>query len=234
MTGLKLTNLFRGSLILSIVSLTLLGTGCGGKKERIEDKQDTVLVDTIPVDTIAAEEDSLKTYYSDDLKSFGIRGNVMERSAMRHGAETIYPEPTMELTFDEEGNFTGSLRGLYPKKNEDGFFYSYSMNYEDGTSWELTYTDFNDNFFPTKAEIFESGPQGVAKSEIAYTGYEYDGEGNWVLRTVTMHRDFTETDTEEKTSTSYKWKELVSYKYKDKKEADKEKDKKEGEKDQDK
>lgn len=204
-------------LLLFFISLFLIGAGvlnsCGPKKGQTELTEETVSADTISQDTVQEKEDSTKIYYSDDLKSFGIRGDVIERSQMRHGAEMVYPIPTMELTFDSIGNFTGSLQGLYPKQNEEGINYSYSMNYEDGTSWELNYTEWNENNFPVKAEILESGPQGVAKSEITYYGYEYDREGNWVMRSVSMGREFTETDTEEKSNTFRKWKELVSYKY---------------------
>ncbi|MDE6296977.1 MAG: hypothetical protein K2L89_03940 [Muribaculaceae bacterium] len=220
MSHLKRRNIINGGLVLSIVTLMTIACSCGKKPAQSETPTDSVKLDTIPADTVAVEEDSLKVYYSDDLKSFGIRGDVVERAAMRHGAETVYPEPTMELTFDDNGVFTGSLQGLYPKKNEDGINYSYSMNYEDGTSWELIYTELNDNSYPVKAEILESGPQGVAKAVLTYSGYEYDGEGNWIMRAVSMTRDFTATDTEEKTSSTYKWKELVSYKYKEKKESE--------------
>ncbi|MDE5807938.1 MAG: hypothetical protein K2H76_07445, partial [Muribaculaceae bacterium] len=158
-------------------------------------------------------QDSIRTYYSDDLKSFGIKGNVLKRSRIRHDAGTVYPIPAMELTFDSLGNFTGSLEGLYAKNNDEGFHYLYSMNYEDGTSWELTYTELNEEGYPIKAEIIESGPQGTANAVVTYYGYEYDRTGNWVMRSATMSRDFIETETEEKTSTFHKWKELVSYTY---------------------
>lgn len=162
--------------------------------------------------------DSLKVYYSKDLKSLGIKGDVISRSAMRNDAQMVYPIPTNELTFDENGELTGSLEGLYPKENEDGIIYSYSMNYEDGTSWELTYTEYNEEGYPVRAEIIESGPQGTAQAVITYYGYEYDRCGNWVMRSVTCDRSFTDMDTKEKTNTFRKWKELVSYKYREKSE----------------
>ena len=43
------------------------------------------------------------------------------------------------------------------------------------------------------------------------------------MRSATMSRDFIETETEEKTSTFHKWKELVSYTYNDEEAADNEK-----------
>lgn len=216
----KHTNINRRELLklLSLSGIIFAGVtmvSCVGKSKKTEFVADSAITDTIVADTVPETEDSVRTYYSADLKSFGIRGDVAERSAMRHGAESVYPIPTMELTFDTLGNFTGSLMGLYPKENEEGIYYSYSMNYEDGTSWELTYTETNENSFPLKAEIIESGPQGTAKSVLTYSGYEYDGEGNWVMRSVSMSREFTDIETEEKTSTFHKWKELVSYKYND-------------------
>ncbi|MDE6717507.1 MAG: hypothetical protein K2J70_04860 [Muribaculaceae bacterium] len=202
-----------------MISLSLVIVSCsGGGKEKIHDSDTTVLEPVAVRDTIPEPQDSVRVYYSDDLRAFGIKGDVVERSAVRHGADIVYPEPTMELTFDSIGNFDGSLKGLYAKRGEDGLNYSYSMNYEDGTSWELTYTELNDQSYPLKAEILESGPQGIAKVTLNYYGYEYDREKNWVMRSVTMERHFTETDTEEKTSSFRKWKELVSYKYRDKKE----------------
>ena len=201
--------------LFSVVIAGIFLASCASKSE--EKTQDSVLpaMDSIVEDTVALAEDSIRIYYSPDLKSFGIRGDVIERSKLRHDAQAVYPIPTMELTFDSIGNFTGSLEGLYAKQNEDGINYMYSMNYEDGTSWELTYTEFNDKSYPLKAEIIESGPQGTAKADIAYFGYEYDREGNWVMRSASMERTFTDTDTKEKTSTFHKWKELVSYQYKE-------------------
>ncbi len=218
MANLDYKNIKRGvkpACVGSLIFCCVLMVACGRKGKEETTPNDSPAMDTIAVDTVPMVEDSVRTYYSEDLKSFGIRGDVVGRSAMRHGAEVVYPIPTMELTFDTLGNFTGSLMGLYPKQNEDGINYSYSMNYEDGTSWELTYTELNENAFPLKAEIIESGPQGTAKANITYFGYEYDREGNWVMRSASMSREFIETDTEEKTSTFHKWKELVSYKYND-------------------
>lgn len=200
-------------MAIVLCGMSLLSCGHSANKENVH--VDSPKTDTIVADTIAEATDSTKIYFSSDLRSFGIRGDVAQRSEMRHGAGVVYPLPTMELTFDTLGNFTGSLMGLYPKQNEDGINYAYSMNYEDGTSWELTYTELNDKSFPIKAEIIESGPQGTAKANITYFGYEYDREGNWVMRSASMSREFVETDTEEKTSTFHKWKELVSYKYND-------------------
>ncbi|MDE6028289.1 MAG: hypothetical protein K2G23_09475, partial [Muribaculaceae bacterium] len=188
-------------------------SSCGSKKISEEAATDSARPDTVRADTIPAVQDSIRTYYSDDLKSFGIKGNVLKRSRIRHDAGTVYPIPAMELTFDSLGNFTGSLEGLYAKNNDEGFHYLYSMNYEDGTSWELTYTELNEEGYPIKAEIIESGPQGTANAVVTYYGYEYDRTGNWVMRSATMSRDFIETETEEKTSTFHKWKELVSYTY---------------------
>lgn len=217
--SIRNTGCYKKKGVLVVISaFTLLLTGaamvsCSHKPKEDKGEVDSPKMDTIVADTVAETPDSVRTYFSTDLKSFAIRGDVAERSAMRHGAEVVYPIPTMELTFDTLGNFTGSLKGLYPKQNEEGIYYSYSMNYEDGTSWELTYTELNENSFPLKAEIIESGPQGTAKADITYFGYEYDREGNWVMRSASMSREFIETDTEEKTSTFHKWKELVSYKY---------------------
>lgn len=200
--------------IYSVLTLSLLLLGCGkGKTVKDTETSDSIMPDTVVENTVEELPDSLKIFYSDDLKSFAIHGDVLERSSVRHGAEMVYPEPTMELTFDSIGNFTGSLQGLYAKKNEEGFNYSYSMNYEDGTSWELTYTEYNDENYPVKATIIESGPQGTATSELTYYGYEYDKEKNWVFRCVTMGREFTDIDTGEKLNSFKKWKEAVSYKY---------------------
>lgn len=221
---LGVRHLHRRLPVISLGLACLILGSCANKPKNEDVVGDSPRMDTIVADSIPETVDSVKTYYSADLKSFAIRGDVAERSAMRHGAEVVYPIPTMELTFDTLGNFTGSLMGLYPKQNEDGINYIYSMNYEDGTSWELTYTELNDNFFPLKAEIIESGPQGTAKANITYFGYEYDREGNWVMRSASMSREFIETDTEEKTSTFHKWKELVSYKYNERDKDDSAKD----------
>ncbi|MDE7412294.1 MAG: hypothetical protein K2N05_00705 [Muribaculaceae bacterium] len=209
MSSAKLTVAFA-----SAFSLFLMGA-CSGNKTKDSAPEDTIVMDSIEEEVVIEEEDSLKTYYSEDLKSFAIKGDVEGRSEIRHGAEIIYPIPTMELNFDKEGKFTGSLKGLYAKKNEDGIFYNYSMNYEDGTSWELTYTEMNDESYPIKAQILESGPQGTAKVDLSYSAYEYDAQKNWVFRSVTMNREFTDTDTGEKTLSSGRWKEVVSYTYKE-------------------
>ncbi|MDE6409437.1 MAG: hypothetical protein K2K81_04235 [Muribaculaceae bacterium] len=211
-SGNNLSRTFPATALI-LCGVTLLSCGHSAKNDHAT--VDSPKIDTVVTDTVVEASDSARTYFSSDLKSFGIRGDVAQRSEMRHGAGVVYPIPTMELTFDTLGNFTGSLMGLYPKQNEDGINYAYSMNYEDGTSWELTYTEMNDHSFPLKAEIIESGPQGTAKANITYFGYEYDREGNWVMRSASMSREFVETDTEEKTSTFHKWKELVSYKYND-------------------
>ena len=208
----KLTSALLSSLIIGgIFSMS----SCGGKEKKEEVVNDTLPIAVETPDTVVQSVDSARTYYSDDLRSFGIRGDVKARSSIRHDAGVVYPIPTMELTFDSVGNFTGSLQGLYPKNNDEGFGYLYSMNEGDGTSWELTYTEVNDKNYPLKAEIIESGPQGTAKAELTYYGYEYDKEGNWVMRCATMNREFIETETEEKTSTFHKWRELVSYTYYD-------------------
>ena len=206
------------SLAVLSVSFSLsLSCKRGDGSQKDHPSADSVLIaDTIATEVSAEPEDTLKQYYSDDLKSFGIKGEVISRSAMRHDAQMVYPVPTNELTFDDDGVFTGSLEGLYPKTGEDGIIYSYSMNYEDGTSWELTYTDYNEEGYPVRAEIIESGPQGTAQAVITYYGYEYDRMGNWVMRSVTCDRSFVDMDTKEKTNTFRKWKELVSYKYKEK------------------
>lgn len=210
MSSAKLTFAFA-----SAFSFFLL-CACSGKNNNEITTQDTVVADSIEEEVVFEEEDSVKTYYSEDLKSFAIKGDVESRSDIRNGAEIIYPIPTMELNFDKEGNFKGSLKGLLPKKNDEGVFYSYSMNYEDGTSWELTYTEMNDESYPIKAEILESGPQGIAKVDLTYSAYEYDAQKNWVFRTVVMNREFTDNETEEKTLSSGRWKEVVSYTYKEK------------------
>jgi len=200
---------------VSIFSLVVVCVGCSGNGKKgadssaVKDSLPDMEVSAAPIDTV----DSLRVYYSDDLKALCIKGDVERRSEVRNDHSMIYPEPVMELEFDEDGKLVSSLKGLYPKTNEDGFIYEYSMNEGDGTSWVLTYEEFNDEGYPIKSEIEEDGPQGTAEVKMQYYGYSYDSKGNWVMRTVAMQRTFEDIETGEKTTSSHQWKEVCSYYY---------------------
>ena len=200
-----------------ILSLLSLGTACSGSEKR-NDKTDTTEDSVVPMSELAQPADtidSISIYFSDDLKALRIRGDVEHRSAVRNDPGMIYPEPVMELEFDESGSLLSSLKGIYAKTDSAGFNYEFSMNEGDGTSWVMTYTEFNEEGYPVKSEIEEDGPQGSAEVKLQYYGYSYDSKGNWVLRTVAMNRVFTDIETGEKTTSSHQWKEVCSYKYRE-------------------
>lgn len=87
------------------------------------------------------------------------------------------------------------------------------MNESDGTSWIMTYTEYNEEGYPVKAEIEEDGPQGQALCKLQYYGYIYDSHGNWVIRKVGLQRTFTDADTGEKSTLTGQWAENCSYTY---------------------
>lgn len=202
-------------VVISVLAIIGLLVGCAGK-----DKTETLPIDSVDIAPVVAQApedpeppDTTDGYFSADLKALRIKGNVAERSNVRNEAEIVYPEPVMSLEFDSVGTLQSSLMGLYPKVDADGFNYQYSMNESDGTSWIMTYTEFNEEGFPIRAEIEEDGPQGQALCKLEYYSYIYDRHGNWTIRAVGMERFFTDAETGEKSYLTAKWKENCAYTY---------------------
>lgn len=200
-------------LICAISSFGLLGISCSGNSKDSSSDSDSVATRDFEAEANSIPADSLPEYFSDDLKAYRIKGPVASRSQVSYEASIVYPEPMEALTFNEEGALTNPDDNLEINRDEDGFNRSISMRESDGTEWNMTYTDFNDKGFPTKATIKESGPMGTGVTTITWSRYGYDSNGNWTVRRTDFSMDFTDLETDEKSHSTGSWKETCSYSY---------------------
>lgn len=200
-------------LICAISSLGILGISCSGNSKVSSSDSDSIVNHGIEEETDTVPADTLPEYLSDDLKAYRIKGPVVTRSQVNYDASIVYPEPMEALSFSEEGVLTNPDENIEIKRDEDGFNHSISTRESDGTEWVMTYTDFNDKGFPTKATIKETGPMGTGVTTITWSRYGYDGNGNWTVRRTDFSMDFTDLETDEKSHSNGSWKETCSYSY---------------------
>lgn len=200
-------------LICAISSLGILGISCSGNSKASASDSDSIADQSIEIEADTVPADTLPEYFSDDLKAYRIKGPVIARSQVSYEASIVYPEPMEALSFNEEGVLTNPDGNIEITRDDEGFNHSIYMHESDGTEWTMTYTDFNEKGFPTKATIKESGPMGTGTTTVTWSRYGYDSHGNWTVRRTDFSMDFTDLETEEKSHSTGSWKETCSYSY---------------------
>lgn len=156
---------------------------CSGNKNTgeaadsaVDTSMEIAAVDTVATDTAA--------YLSDDLKMFSLHGNVKE-------VRTIdYPSfPTSmsaNLAFDDKGTLTSNFSDYTDNKfrlNEDGFIRESSFRESDGTTYEVKYTQWNEENFPVAGEYRTEMPDYKGRMNFTITYDKIDSAGNWLIRT---------------------------------------------------
>lgn len=165
---------------LSCAAVALLATACSstGKSDGVAAETDTVVVGDTTVST-----PEVPTYQSADLKRFGLKGNV--KNTMMESPAGFISCVYGLLEFDGNGKLTSNFQGFLDntvKDNADGFISSTSCRESDGTTWTLTYTEFDADGRPLSGKYEEDGPEGMVTTEFTYRYGDNDQAGNWISR----------------------------------------------------
>lgn len=179
--------------ILGAALTAIVAVSCSGNKNQGNDMADSVQ-DTITsgATQAVAEVDSLD-YLSDDLKMFGLHGDVKE-------VRTIdYPSfPTSmsaNLAFDDKGTLTSNFNDYTDNKfrlNENGFIREASFRESDGTTYSVRYTEWNEENLPVAGIYLTEMPDYKGQMNFSITYDKFDSAHNWLSRTY--HGDMVGQD----------------------------------------
>lgn len=182
-------------LLLVFAAATMAFPSCGNKAQTTPDTPaDSVKTDSIAPDTAATVQEAEKAapaYLSDDLKAFGLKGQVKTCSGTSYGQDTgAYQE---DLRFSPEGKLKNKHSDHTFKKNKEGFICKVTTFVGDG-EFVMTYSKFNENGHPLQAKDVSDIPFVSMESDIAYTYTAFDDHGNWTERKVRMTTQTAEMD----------------------------------------
>jgi len=197
---------------LFLIAITSIGLmACGGSANKTaEAENDSISNATTEVEEVV--EVTKAEFMSADLKMFGLRGNVKEVSTVTNkdnpdGINYSYCRVytgSRSLTFKDDGKWKKTedftiLIDLANKCNDDGFMKKTSHRESDGTTYENTYEEIDENGWAHKETYAEEGPCGVFKNKFTYEYTVTDNQGNWTERKVSVdaHSESYEDGTKE-------------------------------------
>lgn len=172
-------------LILPTIMVFL--AACGGKKNSTPVVDTPFTSDTTlpPVDTTAVDADSIPEYYSADLRKFGLHGMVKSVRTRDYGNfVTCLSGP---LSFSPDGVLLSKFPDLLDNEiseNLKGFIDETECHEADGTSFELEFTNWDEENNPISGKYTSDGPDSVWEVTFTITYLQYDRENNWIARHI--------------------------------------------------
>lgn len=164
----------------------LITASCGGNKNTGDSVSDSIIADTGKVAAFAdtvAETDSLSEYLSDDLHKFNLRGNVRKVQTRDYpGFVTCLSGP---LDFDKDGKLLSSFSDLTDnsfKTDEAGFITKTYSRESDGTTFNLSFSEFDEDENPIAGKYVSDGPEGIWEVSFTIEYLASDRNGNWTSR----------------------------------------------------
>lgn len=175
--------------LLTIPVSAILMISCGGKGTN-ENHDSTTMTDTdtVLIEPIANENHvdtgSMPTYYSEDLKRFGLNGKV--KTVKTNNYSPFVSCLASPLTFNEEGVLTSLFSEFTDNEinyNSDGFIDKTRCRESDGTTFELKFIDFDTDMNPVSGKYKSDGPDEIWEVQFTITYTNFDHERNWTQRT---------------------------------------------------
>lgn len=181
---------------LIIPSAFFLAACSGANKS--EQKDTATIGDTIEILTqeeTEATQDSVPAYLSEDLQRFGLHGQVKSVKTKDYASFVTCLSET--LNFNEEGVLTTAFTNYTDNEtsiNANGFIDATSCRESDGTTFEFTYTNFDEAGNPISGEYVSEGPDGRWKANFSIVYEQFDRENNWVKRIFKGESSSTQMD----------------------------------------
>lgn len=218
-----MNKLIRVSFVALVTGLLACTSSCGNSSNQASANvsDSTTVAASGTAATTATEEApqaETSTYYSDDLKAYGLKGKVKSVAIEQTGLDELHisirsywPLPDDKMSFTSQGKFVGEPHD-FGKKNSKGLFVSWSNDDDDdGTERTTTYKELNEHNFPLVAEMLEDGPFGKVNATMSYSDYTYDDHNNWTSRKVTCKKISYIED--QPANDSFSWTETAKYIY---------------------
>ncbi|MDE6282565.1 MAG: hypothetical protein K2L97_01085 [Muribaculaceae bacterium] len=157
----------------------LILASCNSKTES---NSETEAADSIATEQVAETvhtQQSASIYGSDDLKKFGLKGQVTTVT-VKYDNDWIPGLVDDNLQFDAQGKLISKLPDLKLTVNADGFISKVvdDMGASDGSETVADYT-LNENGWPVKLKLQMSSPDAEAYADCTLTYPDVDEHGNW-------------------------------------------------------
>ncbi len=194
-TFLMKTKLFLIGIASTFLAACSSGNVSGQDSLKVDscDTQDSIITEEI------AEPVSTSIYKSDDLKKFGLKGQVTKVTHQFKGEDWLAGLVDDDLVFNSEGILTSKTPDLTFKTNSDGFITKVidTMGSSDGSTATSTYITLDENGWPTKVKSDYDGPDTEGYANFSITYPDIDENGNWTKCVFKGTRVFINIDTDD-------------------------------------